>query len=263
MSKTNLYQFKPGHYYPFVLEVEEGLIGDDKKSILTELHFTQVDAPQALQKAHKNIAITTLKLGHMKPKVLRSMNALASHGSDWFAGDSEVMSRTHTHSVYTCFRESFIMWSELVKEWQGALIQNYSVQCLKLSIIRALSWASVDWSMIGVWAIPAQDAVAVFRPKESDYECVFFDLVLEQKVTFSKVSDLHYPQVFYRPDSSINSSKRYSSEEAMSILMMRSTYYPGPHGYPAKVRELFQEICLLSHTEAISQDKLQKPDLSL
>lgn len=179
--------------------------------------------------------------------------------SDRFGEESLVPS--DGYRVYRYRSLGLMVVSYGAQEWKMGVLPEFGTDdhltASRMVVNRYLSWALAPHGIAGFWGVPVEEGVVIDRPKHSEGEAIFFDVVRNRLLTSEGVRPFKSSFHIIRLDPFLKDQFRpIARDEVMGFLSTYCTYF-SLEGPSTPVRQVIQTMARQFETYRYPKESFQ------
>lgn len=258
-NKTTYFQYASELDLPIFLGVHLGDFDSSLTGFLTQCGFTlmpQTDSDgldSRLEEENARLLRLEMAGTRVKTQICKRVE------SDRFGEESLVPS--DGYRVYRYRSLALMVVSYAANEWKMGVLPEFgtdsSLMASRIVINRYLSWALAPLGVAGFWGVPVEEGVVLDRPKHSEGEAVFFDVVRNRLLTSEGVRPFKSSFHIIRLDPFLKDSSRpVAKDEVMGFLSTHCAFF-SLEGLSVPVRQVIQTMARQFETYRYPQESFR------
>ena len=267
MSKKTYFQYQKESKLPVYISADLTQFEPSLVELLAKMKFSMLvdkEESEALETIKNNVHARILHVTEASLTVAKQIQNIAE--SDRFGAESIILQ--YGYRVYRYKGLALMVYSHSAKEWELGTYKDFGAHNVlaasKMIINRFLTWALVPQGILGIWGVPADDAVVAQRALDSKSEAIFIDLRLMRMFSQDGVKKLRPGFKILRLDPTLRGRNvKMTSEELISFLSAHCSYFDTA-GLSVPVRQMVQSLSKIAEGLIHPQESFRpRTDLSL
>jgi hypothetical protein len=267
MSKKTYFQYQKESMLPVYISADLTQFEPSLVEFLAKMKFSRLvdkEETEAIEAIKKNNLARVLHMSEATYTVAKQIQNIAE--SDRYGAESIVAQ--YGYRVYRYKGLGLMVYSHAAKEWELGTYKDFGshelLNASKMIINRFLTWALAPQGILGIWGVPADDAIVAQRAVDSKNEAVFIDINGLRMFSQDGMKKLRASFKILRLDPTLRGRNiKMTSEELISFISAHCSYFDTA-GLSVPVRQMVQTLSKIGEGLIHPQESFRpRTDLSL